>query len=763
MPTLSHGTDDAGAPATKGIEEIVVTAQRREENVQRTPVPVTVLPGKALRDAGVTRPQELTHLDVSLQTAQISGSTSLFYLRGVGNLTGTSLADPAVAFNFNDVYIGRPSATGAFFYDLERVEILKGPQGTLYGRNATGGAINVLPRRPVLGESDGELSFDYGNYDAARVDGAMNIPLGDRAAVRVAGIHVRHDAYMNDGTDDQDDSGGRLSFLLNPTPGLSINFAADYFDQGGDGPGSTPVALGPDHRFGVSSARGGAFYQTQRVSIAGRNFNPIPGNQSFDNQFWGASSTVDWVTDLGTLTFVPAYREGHLDTISSAAGLTLTSVEDDQQTSVEARFASDSAQRLSYIVGAYYLDETDDVDHFVPNPQYNMSIQIPKSGVESTAVFGSLTFAVTRDVRATAGARYTDDSKFFHGTFEGFNRACPPVPTASCPNAERFPVDQLTPPLTFPSPDAQVATPVFNPLDGTITTGFRIRSNEHESFSRTTWRAAVDWDVSDRNLVFASVETGFKSGGFFFSNDSQTFKPEELTAFTVGAKNRLPDNRLQLNVEVFDWEYQDQQISMISLDSQGAQNLRTENIGKATIRGAEVDTEWRLGTNTLLSLDVQYLDATYDEFRFNRPAATGPPLTGCDVTPAPVPPGPAGFTVDCSGKRAPYAPEWTINVAAQQTVRFDRGALVASVRARYQTEILTGLDFTPLEYQDDYWSIDVSATFTSADDRYSVGLFGLNVTDETVVANTFQPPLGQFVVGTLRPPRLYGVRLGVRL
>ncbi len=715
---------------------------------------LTALSGETLHDAGVTRPQELTHFDPSIQIAATTAPYTVFYLRGVGNFNGTSLADAAVAFNFSDVYIGRPSGTAAFFYDLDRVEILKGPQGTLYGRNATGGAINVVPRRPVLNEAGGELFVDYGNYDSVRVDGAVNIPLGDQTALRIAGIRVRHDAYMNDSTDDQDDTGGRVSFMLNSSESLSINVVADYFDQGGRGPGSTPIALDPDHRFGVSSPQGGAFYQTRRNSIAGRNFNPIPGTQDLNNQFWGVSSTIDWETQMGTFTFVPAYREAHLDTIGAATGVTLSFVEDDKQASLEVRLTSDSDQRLSYIVGAFYFDETNDVGHFVPNSQYNMSIQSPTSGVESTALFGSLTFAIASDVRATLGARYTEDDKFFHGTFEGFNRLCLPLPTTLCPNAVRFPADQLTAPINLPSP------PVFNPLDGTTTFGFRIGSSEHDSFSRTTWRGALEWDISEQSLLWASVETGFKSGGFFFSNDAQKFEPEELTAYTIGAKNLFFDNRLQFNIEVFDWRYQDQQISSIGLDSQGAQNLRTQNVGKATIQGAEIDTRWLAAANTLLSLQAQYLDATYDDFQFDKAAATGPPLSGCDVSP-PTQPG-APFAVDCSGQRAPYAPQWTVNLAAEQTFGFDSGALVAGVRAHYQTQMLTGLDFTPLEYQDDYWSIDVSAIFTSDDEKYSVGLFGINVTDETVIANTFQPPLGNFVTGTLRQPRLYGIRLGAR-
>ncbi len=753
----ADGVDTRSAGAME-IEEIVVTAQRREEYLQHTAIAVTALSGEELRNWGVSRPQELTHFDPALQVAATTAPFSVFYLRGVGNFNGNSLADAAVAFNFNDVFIGRPSSTAGFFYDLDRVEILKGPQGTLYGRNATGGAINVLPRRPDIGESNGEFAIDYGNYDSLRLDGAVNIPIGESAAARLAGNRVVRDGYVNDGTDDQDDWAGRLSLLFDVNAELSVTVVADYFDQGGHGPGSTPIALDPDHRFGVSSGRGGAFYTAQRNSIAGRNFNAIPGNQALNNQFWGVSSTIEWDVDVGTFTLVPGYRESHLDTIGTATGVTLSIAEDDKQSSLEARFASNADQRVSYIVGAYYFDETNDAERFVPNSQYNMSIQSPQSGVESAAVFGRLTLEVTRDFRATIGARYTQDDKFFKGSFEGFNRLCPPVPTAQCPNATRFPVDRLTAPLTFPSPTASNAVPVFNPLDGTLTVGFRVRSDEQKSFSRTTWRGALDWDVGEEHFLFASYETGFKSGGFFFSNDSQVFEPEELGAFTVGSKNRFLDNRVELNVEAFHWLYQDQQISSITLDSQGAQNLRTQNVGEVTIKGIEVDAQWLVASATRMSVDAQYLDATYDEFAFDRPLSSGPPVSGCAVTA-----GAGGFAVDCSGKRAPYAPEWTVNVGAEQSFELASGRLIAGARAHYQSQTLTGIDFTPHEYQDAYWSIDVSATFTGNDEKYYFTLFGINVTDETVVANTFQPPLGSFVIGTLRQPRLYGIRLGSRL
>lgn len=736
--------DGSVRPVTR-LEEVEVTAQRRPEILRRAAIAVSVLTPGDLRDANVTRPQDLTGLVPSLQVASTAAPISVYYLRGVGNFTGNALTDSAVAFNVDGVSIGRPHSTGGFFYDLERIEVLKGPQGTLYGRNATGGAINVLPRHPELGARGGEASAGLGDEGYLQLDGVLNLPLGEHAAIRAAGFHAEHDGYMNDGLDDQDDTAGRLSLLMAPNDALSIRIAADYYDQGGHGPGSTPVVLGPGHRFGISSEQAGDFLETQRNAIAGRNFNPMPPTQRLDNRFWGVSATLDWSTTAGTFTLIPAYREGRLDTVGTALGVNVITREDDEQASLEARFASSLDGKLNYIVGAYYFDETNHIPQFVPNTQYTMAIQDYDTGVDSAAAFGRLTYELTGSVRATVGARYTDEEKFLRGSFDSFVRVCPPVPVASCPDAERFPVTQVTPPLPGPG------------VGGTVTLPFAIDSDETESFSRWTWRAALDWDVTEGNFAYASFETGFKSGGFFFSNDSQVFQPENLEAFTLGSKNRLLDDRMQVDIEAFHWRYEDQQVSTIMQDSQGVTNLGTRNVGDATMYGVEVESRWLVTDATRLGVSAQYLDATYDDFRYVVPGAA-PPLSGCAVSPAV-----AGFLVDCSGKRAPYAPEWTVNLSAEQSFRLPNDArVVAGLRLHYQSETLTGMDFTPLEYQEGYTWLDASVTYSVHEDRYSLTAFGTNLTDETVVANSFQPPFGSFVVGLLRPPRLYGLRLGAR-
>ena len=743
-------------PYASGLEEVVVTAHREAEDVQRVPASITVLSADLVRDAGVTRPQDLTYLVPGLQV----GSLPLFYMRGVGNFAGNSLQDPTVTFNFDGVYIARPTSTGGLFYDLERIEVLKGPQGTLYGRNATGGAINVMPRRPELSLIGGEMFAEYGDYNSLRVEGALNAPIGDRVALRAAFQRVRHDAYMNDGTDDQDDWAGRLSFRFEANDALTIRLVADYYDQGGHGPGATPLALNPDNRFGVTSPQGGAFYQSQRVTIAGRNWDPIPSIQHANNHHWGANTSIEWRTALGAITFLPAYRESRLDTVATASGNLVTVQEHSQQSSVEVRLVSDPHPQLRTLLGAFYFDEeieTRDGEFFRPFNQFNFSLQRPRTGVESTAVFARAIWSLADEFRVTLGARYTSEDKFFAGSYESFIRLCPPVPTAQCPDAQPFPVDISTSPLFFP-PGSLTAVPVVDPETGTETRGFRILPDETASFSRTTWRAALEHDLAEQALLYTSFETGFKSGGFFYSNDSQVYRPEYVEAFTLGLKSRLLDNRLQVNVELFDWQYDDQQISKLSVDSFGSTNLRTENIGQATIRGVEVGAEYLPFLNTQLSADVQHLDATYDSYRYLTPLMSGPPVSGCPFMQTP-----EGFQVDCSGKRSPYAPEWTLALAVEQTFPLaSHASLVARTRAHYQSRTLMGLDFLPEQHQAGYWMVDVSLSFATAADRYLVTLFGHNLTDETVVSNTFVVPFSTFTVGSLRPPRTFGLRVGMR-
>ncbi len=747
-----RSVESEGAQST-GLEEIVVTAQRRSENLQKAAVAISAVSGDDLRSAGISRPTELTAIVPALQVAAASGPFSIFYLRGVGNFNSNALSDAAVAFNFNGVVIGRPSSTTGFFYDLQRVEVLKGPQGTLYGRNATGGAINVIAKAPDLDTLGGQFSAEYGNYDAIRLDGAINAPIGADTAIRAAAVYVKHDGYMKDGTDDQNDVGLRLSFKTAAIQDLTISVVADYFDQGGRGPGSTPLALGIDNRDGVSSLRGQQYYRSQPVSIAGRNFNGIPNVQSLNNHYWGISSTLEWAAPFGTVTIIPAYRKSSLNYVGTSPGFFVSLKEKDDQFTVEARIASDDSKPLRYVAGLFYYDETNKAPEYLVNAQYNISTQVFETGTESVAAFGRLTYELTDTFRLTAGGRYTIDDKIFKGTLSSFNKLCLPIPTARCPAAQQFPYNAGLPTFTRVG---SAAVPQANPAEGTLVVGTFIDSNDSAKFKRFTWRAGVEWDIAPQSLFYASYETGFKSGGFFFSNDARVYRPETIKAFTVGSKNRFLDNRLQLNLELFHWRYTDQQISHTTQDSTGTIVFATENVGRATMKGAEIETRFLLTPHTTLSADVQYLDAKYNNFTYNVPRSYPLSITGCAQGPAT----PTLLTLNCSGFRPPNAPEWTINLSAQQAIPVGDGELVLAARTHFQSRTLTGLEFSAIENQPSYWMHDASITYSAAQDRFYVTAFINNISDEAVLGNTFPATLSSFIVGSIRPPRTYGLRAG---
>lgn len=762
---VAAATADA-AVDNVGLQDIVVTAQRRSENLQKAAIAITAVSGDQLVAAGVTKPTELTSLVPALQVVTSAGPYSLFYLRGVGNFNGNALADAAVAFNVDGVYISRPSSTTGFFYDLERVEVLKGPQGTLYGRNATGGAINVITHKPELDVLGGDASFEYGNYDSVRLNGALNVPLSEIAAVRVAGTYNKHDGYMNDGTDDQDDKGGRISLRVDPTPDLKIMLSADYFSQRGRGPGSVAIAQGPSNRFGLTSPQGQAFYSSQPSAIGGRTLLPLPPTQFMRNEYWGVSASVDWTTPVGTLTFLPAYRKGSLNFQTTTPGFQIRQRENDKQTSVELRLASDSDSPFSYLVGGYYFDETNDVPFYTTNSQFNGSIQVYTQRIKSFAGFGRLTYEIMDGLKLTGGARYTTEKKSFDANFVGVNIVCVlpttffPTFVGGCPDAQPIPFGATTlPAQTFiPRPD------------GTIVAGSTLLNNTSARFKKPTYRASLDWDITSRNLLYFSFESGFKSGGFFSTDSTPTaadpqpgtYRPETINAYTIGSKNRFFDNRLQLNVEAFYWRYKDQQISHLGVSNSAANTLifPTENVGRATMKGFEVEGQFVPLKNTLLTANVQYLDASYNEFVYTTPNLNGGVSNGT-ACPNGAAPG-VSYTVDCSGFRPPNAPKWTVNLGAQQTIPLASGAkIVLNARTHYQSQALTGLEFTAIEYQDSYWQSDASITYSGRSDRYYVTAFVNNIEKATVVGNSFPPPLTFFTVGSLRPPRTYGIRAGV--
>lgn len=784
--TGSTPNPSAAPQEAQGLEEVIVTAQRREETLQRAAIAVSAVTAAELISARVTDSSGLTNVVPALQVKPAAGPYPLFYLRGVGNFNGNALSDSAIAFNLDGVYLGRPSSAGGVFYDLERVEALKGPQGTLYGRNATGGAINVITRAPVLGEWGGYAFGEFGDFSSTTLQGALNAPIGEKAALRFSGQYVQHDAYLSDGSSDQDSAAARASLLLQPTDAFSLRLTGDYYRQRGDGAGSTLVGAGRaadgrtilpttlDRDIGIRDPAAAALFPQQLVFTAGNVLAPLPDDTFLDNEFYGLSSTLQWTTDAGTLVVIPAWRESKLDFRSTLPGFLINQRETDKQHSIEVRFASPNDRTLAWLFGAYYLNESIDVPLVSFNQQFSATYQSFETGLETEAAFGRLTWSVTDTFRINGGIRYTVEDKDISGGLYGATVLCSGTvapgtfPPTFCFGGPRLPNTIGPPPglvlpnggvvpfqpfgVGSPFPGGPATTPVF-------LAGSQISVDQSESFNKVTWRGGVEWDVGDQSLLYASFEKGYKSGGFFLTSDDPVYKPESIDAVTLGSKNRFLDNRVQLNAEAFYWTYKDQQISHVSQDSQGVVVFATENVGKAKIKGLELESQFLAGDNTLLAANVQYLDSVYEDFVYTVPSFGGavPPVALCPfITVGAV------YQLDCSGKRPPNAPEWTAGFSAEQTIPIGSNKLVLSARTRWQSETLASLEFQDVQYQEPFWRTDASITLSFADDRYYVTGFVNNIENERQLGTATPHPLAPLVSSSLSEPRTYGIRVGAK-
>lgn len=769
-PVAGPSTDTAEQDGQ--LNEIVVTAQRREESLQRAAVPVDVVSGADLIASGATNATALSSLVPAL-TIEPSSSGNLIFMRGVGNFTVLPTSDPAVAFNFDGVYIGRPTSTTSTFFDLQRIEVLKGPQGTLYGRNATGGAINVIPVRPQLGETSGYLTASYGDYNALNVEGAINLPMGENGAIRVSGNVVDRDGYLDDGTSDEIAQALRVQIMAELTEDLTVRFAADYAHLGGFGysvsytgafalnpvagtytfiPSNIPVEQG------IYSPASQAFRQTVFVPLAGRRLGPLTPLPFQDNSFYGMHAEISWDAGFGTFTFIPAYRSSDLDYLADAAAFFVRQRETDEQVSAELRLNGNRIGIFDYTLGAFYYNETIDYRQVISIPVQSVFID---QALETTswAPFARLTANLSGRLRLTGGIRYTDDSKTFLSTAVTGTIICNVrvVGVPSCPTVPLFPLvdnpSQL--PFAFP-PQGVPALPIG--ATGAIVARSDTFFDRAQDDSRVTYRAAVEFDVAERSLLYASVESGYRSGGFSTAVGRETFAPEFITAYTLGMKNRLLDNRLQLNLEAFYWDYTDQQVNRVGLDANGRASNFTSNVGKVEIYGFEIDGQALVTPNTLLSANIQYLHTRNEDYIFSV-GAQSPPLTGCPFTLVG-----AEYIINCSGFPANNAPEWTVNLAAQQTIPVGDYQLVLGADTQYKSSRFINFYYVREGggFVDESWQTNAQIAFGPADENWSIAVYVRNIEDERVPAFFSPSPVTNIAVVGTSPPRTFGVRGSIR-
>ncbi|MCY4426618.1 MAG: TonB-dependent receptor [Halieaceae bacterium] len=803
LPTAAaQQADDPTASGNTGLEEVLVTAQRREQSLQDAAVPVQTFSQDQLTQAGMESAQDLGLISPALGINASGGPLTSLFVRGVGALTVNPLTDAAVAQNVDGIYLGRSSgAAGQAMYDLERVELLKGPQGTLYGRNATGGVVNYIPNKPILGENSGFIQGEVGNYDKIGLQGAANLAISDDLAIRVAGNKLERDGYSDDGTNDQDTYSLRAQLLFAPNDSLSIRVAADYSKQEGIGPGGdligtyanppmesitdfTPSGLSIDS--GPTDPGANAIREGVLHTPSFAPFQPIDRRELFqDNSWTGFMAEITYQIDLGTLTFLPAYRESDQDYQFSGPGFAPAKTEEEnEQTSYELRFATDFDGPLNGILGAYYIDEEISTSGvFAQN--YASPIQNYDNGGDSWAIFGQGTFELTETFRLNAGIRYTEDSKYAEGISDTFITFCGGAP---------FTGNFLTPPLSFANgcasgampahpiendrdafiqyfvdegliaPDSEATIPGMGPppfYDLTIPGGIspvlgsivNVGDGQLESdldYDEATYRLGVEWDWADDNLLYATFETGYRAGGVDLSTASPTYDPEYIDAYTIGSKNRFFDNTLQVNAELFRWEYDGQQVTYFTT-LEGASSFPIAN-ADATIEGLDIDMIWAATANTTVGLSMQFLDASYDKLELVSDPGAG--RFGCSSQG--VSDGVESYS--CAGNDMLYSPEFGADLNLNHVFNIGSFDLSLTAAVSYRDEQETNFLFLDETASDSYTTLNFDATLFANDGGWSVSAYVRNADDERFLMNTNVSNRG-LTYGIYSPPRTYGLRL----
>lgn len=816
-PAYAQEVPASASDEQTGIDEIVVTAQKKEESLQDAAIAIDVVTGDDLEAQGVTNARDITKLVPALTLGNGGGQNTSLFLRGVGNRTNNAYNDPAIAVSYDGVYLAKPGAlTGAAFYDLERVEVLKGPQGILYGRNATGGALNILPAKPELGALSGGFSVSFGSYDAVNASGFVNLPVGDSGAVRVAASRQVQDGFNRDGSDDRDIWSVRGQALFEPSDNLSIRIGADYSKAGGVGPGNHYVgAFGPAPAYtlipapfdtfeGLGTAAANAYRTTLRGAPGFGLLRPINQQSYVDMEYWGINGEVNVDTGVGDLTVIAAYRaDKGSHAFNGPAFNTAINILEDSQFTLEARLAGEFGP-VEYIVGGFFMND-DSYANNEFNQEFVLPIQEYDHTTKSWAGFGQLTYNITDQLRIKGGARYTKDKKQLDGLITNFITFCGAAPPANlnpgngaipfCSGANdatalpRFPnllspqatIDWLiannwiaagstlltTPgaPRRFPLLNGRgVVQQTYNPVNAT------------RSFNRWTFKASAEFDITPENLLYATFESGYRAGGMQLAEGRPTYEPEFLDSYTIGSKNRFFDNKVQLNVEAFWWKYRDQQVTYFTVDTSGTLINSNENAGKVDIKGIEADLIVKPLRNTTLSAKVAYLDSNYTEL--NLYTASPRDNIGCPFTlvnyghprypatttnPAGTPVRAGGQQVkefNCSGNQGVFSPKWTMNFGLEQVVPLnDAMEIVGRVDTAYRGSQWGALEFLAFERIPSYWTTDASVALKDVDGGWSVSIYALNLENKRRSIFPQQSPIGMAVT-SYSAPRTWGVRLG---
>lgn len=732
--------EDAGtATETATLEEITITAERTTSTVGDTPLAISAFTDAMLEDRTIRDGNDLQFYVPGMTFgATATVGEAQITIRGIGTETLAAGGDPGVAVNVDGVYRQASGVLNSEFFDVERVEVLRGPQGTLYGRNATGGAINVINKRPTeVFSVDSRLTT--GNYDDRKLETAVSGPLiGETLLGRLSLSTEQRDGYErnvapNPPPEEDSDNlnywAGRWELEYRPTDDLDALLIGYVGRDDGKGPPTIvnepyslqPTFLGFDLSTGAPVLVFGNLYA---IGNAGPNpsmknirtyTSNVPNRQKINDQ--GATLEINWNFSNMKLTAISGYYKSHVadtqDTDGSDAVAVSVSPYDLRYRSFsqELRLASIDATAFDWVVGLYYYTARDEftldlfTDALASTPALPANVFIIDPGsvdTESYAAFAQATWHISDRFGVTVGGRYTDDSK---------------------------------------KSDEGLYSPgflIFNPV-----TGGALRLKQDESWNKPTGKLGVDYRYSDDALLYASVSSGYKSGGMNVGALGMPFDPEEVIAYEAGLKRTLLNQRLQLNLAGFYYDYQDLQVFQIE-DVLPA----VTNAAKATSQGVELELVVVPTENLQLNASVGWLDATFNSFDTADPVA---PQLGVQAL---------------SGNHLSRSPEWKYNLGGAYSWKLGRlGSISARVDYSWLAKQYYRVYNLKRDEQPAYHVTNARVWWESGDARWRVDVWGANLENDDALANMVvaASTLGNTPVVNLMPPRTYGLTLGYHL
>ncbi|HWU03085.1 MAG TPA: TonB-dependent receptor [Novosphingobium sp.] len=692
LPAMAQAQVEAQRADPAKVQDIVVTAMRRTTILQKTPASIAVISGDVLSATG-TADLAAAVENVPAVQVQKSNTGASFYIRGIGS-RGVG-GDSPISVNIDGLYQQQPDVVSGAFADVARIEVMRGPQGTLYGRNANGGTVNIITKDPKLGERSADISLGYGNYQTIHAGAALNLPVGETLAVRLVGSLDRHDGYLSNGLSDRNDRVLRGKLLWQPSDRLRVLLGVDYLSTASKGPSNVLLSDdNPDPRY---AAPYGSFTDLPQGKPVYCSPNCQPYYHVESTTYRGQA---DYDLGFATLTGLVGVQNYRRDYLQSFSGGIEHDVQPFHQRSYEVRLASRNGSPVQWVVGGYWLDQDwsgemkyvyhiDAADYYAINQAH------------SRAVFGQVTLPLLARLRAVAGLRYTADR---------FRK-----------RLDTGDVDGTTGNLV------------------SLTTGTDFRGN----YSRLTYKAGLEYDLTDHAMVYGQFSTGFRSGGV--DANGGAYGPETIKAIEGGLKSRFLDGRLQVNAGAYYYFYDGYQLDYIkSVGGALSDVITTSNVnGTTRVWGAELESVFRPTKADQIDLSVAW--------QGNRFARAILP-TSCDGS------GNCTYT-DLTGRRLPRSPEWTINAALEHSfILANTGSIVAHVDGMYKSSYQADLISFTYSLQRAYATLNARLTYNLPHSQVSIGAYINNATNVTVIeqANT-AGPTDRY--GLLNDPRTYGLTL----